>query len=178
MIGKLTRQLSAPHFHKVDGALWGMFHTFSNAEKRVQNFLDGYGIPNYLPCITVRNGRTNAVSRKLQLKGFIFACWDTHRFPSLTRPGNCLARDEVHHVSTEDDILRSMEAYWKVELLSEHYDVELFDSPGTFAPHTVRKGPLAGTAGRVMEEDGRPVFLLPLDHGHWYAKIRLPATAF
>ena len=178
MIGKLTRQLSAPHFHKVDGALWGMLHTFSNAEKRVQNFLDGYGIPNYLPCITVRNGRTNAVSRKLQLKGFIFACWDTHRFPSLTRPGNCLARDEVHHVSTEDDILRSMEAYWKVELLSEHYDVELFDSDGTFAPHTVRKGPLAGTAGRVMEEDGRPVFLLPLDHGHWYAKIRLPATAF
>ena len=142
-----------------------------------KRFLDGHGIPNYLPCITIRNARTNAVSRKLQLKGFIFACWDTHRFPGLAKQGNCLARDEVHHVSTEDDIMRSMEAYWKVELLSEHYDVELFDSNETFASHTVQKGLLAGTVGRIMEENGCPVFLLPLDQGHWYAKIHLPASA-
>ena len=178
MPGKLTKLLSEPHFHKVDGALWGMLHTFSNAEKKVQSFLDGHGIPNYLPCITVRNARTDAVSRKLQLKGFIFACWDTRRFPGLATAGNLLARDEVHHVSTEPDIMRSMEAYWKLELLSEHYDVEDFNSNESFASHTIQKGPLAGTIGFVMKEDGHPVFLLPLDQDHWYAKVHLPAGDF
>ncbi len=180
MTGDLTRSLGGISFQRHHPRLWGMLFICPGQEKKARAVLARLGIPFYMPSFFVHGQDSGAngprCSRRYQ--GVAFACWDAHDHPGLCSVRNGFRRNEVHHFYTEDGVLRSMEAFTKLELISERHPVELFESFESFEPCTLNRGALAGTSGYAMRDGASSVFLLPLDRPGSYAKIRLPQEDF
>ena len=149
-------------------------------ERKVQAVLSRHGIPFYMPRFFVHGTAegSEGAAGSSRYQGVVFACWNVLDHPGLCSRRNGFQGGEVHHAYTEDGVLRSMEAFWKVERLSEHHPVELFESFESFEPCTLKKGTLAGTSGFLMRDGGSSVFLLPLDRPGSYAKVLLPQADF
>ena len=175
MKGKLTRSLEEVSFEKCPPKLWGAIHTYATFEKTVQTFLKTRGIKSYLPLIThYENGRKT--DRMLQTPGYIYACWDCRQHPGLCTARNKIYRDEIHHCGMEDDILKSMIACRKLELISNTYPVEVWDGPVNGEIVTLSDGELAGSKGILKTENGIPFFYLMLTPASGYARIQLDAV--
>ena len=172
MPGKLTKKFSVPHFTRRDDAYWMLFMTYAKCEKAAKTRLDKLGIENYLPVIAVCHGGDGKSATELQLSNVIFARCDLRKYPGLTKPGNFIYEQPRHPGRHEGQILAAMESCWRVETLSEKFDVQRVKSttpPGTAC--TLKSGPLSGSEGYC--DDTQTFFFLPLPEMNMYAKLPL-----
>ena len=174
MPGRLTRLFSSPHFSKRDDAYWMVFLTYTNCEKGAKTRLDKYGIENYLPYMSVHSGNGGKSVLKIQLPSTIFARCDLRLHPSLFDSQNFLFRPPNHACNRQTQVLQIMESCWRVETLSEKFNVERVKStvhPGM--PCRLTSGPLSGSEGYC--DDTQTFFFLPLPEMDTYAKLPLSA---
>ena len=172
MPGKLTKTFSVPHFTPRDDASWMVFQTYTNCEKGAKTRLDKYGIENYLPCMCVHSKNGGKPVQRIQLPNTVFARCDLRRYPKLFDSQNFLFRPLSHASNRQNQVLLVMESCWRMELLSEKFDVERVKSstpPGTAC--TIKSGPLSGSEGYC--DDTRTFFFLPLPEMDIYAKLPL-----
>ena len=176
MLGSLTQLISTSHFTRRERGLWCIIQPFAKCEKFVKGLLDGLGIENYVPSITVYDGRGSRRGRKQVLTEYIFACWDCHKYPGLCRPKNKIHFGEIRSASEEDRIINTMEGYWRADVISEHFPVRLCPDEPQGTPFTPSRGLLAGCQGFLLTVDGRSVFALPMGDSSQHIEIRLPAA--
>ena len=151
-----------------------VFMTYTNCEKAAKTRLDKMGIENYLPVITVHSDTDKKFRTELQFASTIFARCDLRKYPSLNSHQNFLLRPPNHAGNRENQVLLAMEACWRVEKLSEKFDVERVKSdtkPGMAC--TIKSGSLSGSEGYC--DDTRAFFFLPLTEMNMYAKMPLSA---
>ena len=176
MPGKLTQLISTPHFCTRERGRWCIIQPFAKYENFVKGLLDTLGIENYVPMLTVYDGRGSRRGKEPVLKEYIFACWDSRQNPGLCKPKNKIHPSEIYMARDEAVILAVMEGYWRAEVISERLPVQL----GLGAPHgepfTPSRGLLAGCGGFLSTVDGRPVFALPMGDSTQHIEVRLPAA--
>ena len=174
MLGRLTKLFQVPHFTRREDAFWMVFMTYTNREKAAKTRLDKLGIENYLPLFTIRSEGTRKPDTELQMSNTIFARCDLRKYPSLSKPGNFIYEQPRHPDIHEGEVLIAMESCWRVEMLSEKFNVERVKStvrPGT--PCRLTSGPLSGSEGYC--DDTQTFFFLPLPEMDTYAKLPLSA---
>ncbi len=174
MPGRLTRLFSSPHFSMRDDAYWMAFQTYTNCEKAAKTRMDKYGVESYLPLMTVHPADEGKSVQKLQLASVIFARFDLRKYPSMCNHQNFIYPQTHRAVDRQDQVLQVMESCWRVETLSEKFDVERVKSstpPGMAC--IIKSGPLSGSEGYC--DDTKAFFFLPLPEMDMYARLPLSA---
>ncbi len=157
-----------------DDASWMAFQTYTNCEKAAKTRMDKYGVENYLPLMTVHPADEGKAVQRLQLASVIFARFDLRKYPSLCSRQNFIYPQLHRAVERQNQVLQVMESCWRVETLSEKFDVERVKSsvrPGM--PCRLTSGPLSGSEGYC--DEAQAFFFLPLPEMDMYAKLPLSA---
>ena len=178
MQGALTQLISTPHFGRRERGRWCIIQPFAKYESFVKGLLDDLGIENYVPMLTVYDGRGSRKGKEPVLKEYIFACWDPRQAPGLCKPKHKIHYCEVPNIGEESNILATMEGYWRAEVISERFPVLLGLGAPEGEPFAPPRGLLAGCQGFLSTVDGRPVFALPMGDSTQHIEVRLPAADF
>ena len=176
MRGKLTQLISTPHFGRRERGRWCVIQPFAKYESFVKGLLDDLGIENYVPSLTVYDGRGSRKGKKPVLREYIFACWDSRQNPGLCKPTHKIHYCEVPNTGEESCILATMEGYWRADVISEHFPVCLCPGAPEGEPYAPTRGLLAGCDGFLSTADGRAVFALPMGDSALHIEVRLPAA--
>ena len=150
-------------FRQYESRAWGLLHTRRHHEKKIRAYFEHNGLPCYLPTLTKVRSKYHP-SYLPMFPGYLFCAWGEEDHAIVANcPG--IANRIQSQPGCDDDIIRQMEALYKIERLSETCDVDLNREPlaQKIKMVTVKCGPLTGSPGYWKEIDGKKYFAMTLN---------------
>ena len=151
------------HFTQYHDRAWGLIQTKPNFEKPTRKYVENIGLPCYLPLLREVKSKYRT-SYLPMFRNYLFAAWNINDRRSLAMCKNIINRIETPP-GCDSEIIEQMEFLYKLEQLSEVYDVNL--RTALRLPkrqlEKIKSGPLAGFTGYWKELNGQKIFAITMN---------------
>lgn len=111
------------HFTQYHDRAWGLIQTKPNFEKPTRKYVENIGLPCYLPLLREVKSKYRT-SYLPMFRNYLFAAWNINDRRSLAMCKNIINRIETPP-GCDSEIIEQMEFLYKLEQLSEVYDIDL-----------------------------------------------------